>query len=58
MGSIHIYTLYCINTAIHTINFNDSSKKGVIVHKNPYELKFEVSKNDYPSLFLAFLYSN
>ena len=57
MGNIHIFTLYCINTTFHTLNFNDSSKKGVIVPKNHHELKFEVSKNDYPSLFLAFLYS-
>ena len=57
MGNIHIFTLYCINTTFHTLNFNDLSKKGVIVPKNHHELKFEVSKNDYPSLFLAFLYS-
>ena len=57
MGSIHIFTLYCINTTFHTSNFNDLSKKGVIIPKNHHELKFEVRENDYPSPFLAFLYS-
>ena len=57
MGNIHIFTLYCINTTFHTLNFNNLSKKGVVAPKNHHELKFEVSKNDYPSLFLAFLYS-
>ena len=57
MGNIHIFTLCCINTTFHTLNFNDLPKKGVIVPKNHHELKFKVSKNDYPSLFLAFLYS-
>ena len=57
MGNIHIFTLYCINTTFHTLNFNDLSKIGVIVPKNHHELKFEVSKNDYLSLFLALLYS-
>ena len=57
MGNIHIFTLYCINTTFLTINFNDLSKKGVIVPKNQHELKFKVSMNDYPSLFLAFINS-
>ena len=57
MGNINFFTLYCINTTFHTSNFNDSSKKLVIVPKNYHELKFEVGKNDNPSLFLAFLYS-
>ena len=55
MGNVHIFTLYCINTTFHTLNFNDLSKKGVIMPKNHHELKFEVSKKDYPSLFLASL---
>ena len=57
MGNIHIFTLYCINTVFLTLDFNSLSKKGVIVPKNHHELKFEVSKNDYVSLFLALLYS-
>ena len=57
MGNIHIFTLYYINTAFHTLNFNDLSKKGVIIPNNHHELKVEVRKIDYPSLFLAFLYS-
>ena len=57
MGNIHIFTLHCINTTLYLLDSNDSAKNGVIVPKYHHELKFEVSKNDYLSLFLALLYS-